>query len=136
MKIIIFSPGKSKGYMGEDIVLEYTSRISHYSNIEWKFSPPKTIPEYSYVVVLDEKGKSLSSPALGDFLNKRLNESVKNLVIIVGDAYGVDREIKEKADFIWSLSELTFPHELVRSVLAEQIYRGFSIIRGEKYHHA
>lgn len=136
MNIIIISPGKSKGYMGEDIVLECTSRISHYSKIEWKFvNEIKNIPDNSFIVVLDEKGKSLNSMDFSDFLNKRLNESVKNLVFIIGDAYGVDDKIKEQADFTWSLSDLVFPHELVRSILAEQIYRGFSILRGEKYHH-
>ncbi len=146
MNIIIISPGKAKGYIGEDIVLEYTSRISHYSNIEWKFISSsdikeegekilKAIPENSYVVILDERGKSLTSPDFSDFLNKRLNESVKNLIFIIGGAYGIDDKVKEKAQFSWSLSTLVFPHELVRSILAEQIYRGFSILKGEKYHH-
>lgn len=146
MNILVISPGKSKGYLGEDIVLEFTSRISHYSPIEWKFtqaSDPKeegekilkAIPDKSYIVVLDEKGKQISSPGLADFLNKRLNESTKTLVFIIGGAYGIDEKVKEKAHFMWSLSSLVFPHELVRSILAEQIYRGFSILKGEKYHH-
>ena len=95
----------------------------------------KAIPENSFVVVLDEKGKQMSSLGFSDFINKRLNESVRNLVFIIGGAYGIADMIKEKARFSWSLSELVFPHELVRSILAEQIYRGFSILRGEKYHH-
>jgi 23S rRNA (pseudouridine1915-N3)-methyltransferase len=146
MNILIISPGKSKGYLGEDSVLEYTSRISHYSSIEWKFIQSsdikeegqkidKAIPDGSFVVVLDEKGKQLTSPGFSDFLNKRLNESVKNLVFIIGGSYGVSEELKEKAYFLWSLSSLVFPHELVRTILAEQIYRGFSILKGEKYHH-
>lgn len=136
MNIIIISPGKSKGYIGEDIVFEYTSRISHYSRIEWKFVDEiKNLPENSYIVILDERGKQMTSVAFSDFLNKRLNESVKNLVFIIGDAYGIPEKIKEQANFSWSLSNLVFPHELVRSILAEQIYRGFSILKGEKYHH-
>lgn len=136
MNIIIISPGKAKGYVGEDIVLEYTSRIAHYSSIEWRFVKEiKNLPENSYIVILDEKGKQMSSTEFSDFLNKRLNESIKNLVFVIGDAYGIDEKIKEKAHFSWSLSHLVFPHELVRSILAEQIYRGFSILRGEKYHH-
>lgn len=136
MNIIIISPGKAKGYVGEDIVLEYTSRIAHYSRIEWKFVKElKELPENSYIVILDEKGKQLSSTEFSDFLNKRLNESIKNLVFVIGGAYGIDEKIKEKANFSWSLSHLVFPHELVRSILAEQMYRGFSILRGEKYHH-
>lgn len=122
--------------MGEDIVLEYTSRIAHYSRIEWKFVKEiKELPENSYVVILDEKGKQMTSPIFSEFLNNRLNESVKNLVFVIGDAYGIDEKIKKQANFSWSLSNLVFPHELVRSILVEQIYRGFSILRGEKYHH-
>lgn len=146
MNIIIISPGKPKNYLGEDVVLEYTTRISHYSPIEWKFIPPsdmkeegekmmKIIPDNSYIVLLDEKGKSLDSIGFSDFLNKRLNESVKNLVFIIGGAYGIDDKVKEKANFSLSLSALVFPHELVRSILSEQIYRGFTILKGEKYHH-
>jgi 23S rRNA (pseudouridine1915-N3)-methyltransferase len=136
MNIIIFSPGKSKNYLGESVVLEYTSRISHYSKIEWRFiNEIKSIPDNSYLIVLDEKGKQMTSPVFSDFLNKRLNESVKNLVFVIGDSYGIDDSIKEKANFSWSLSSLVFPHELVRSILAEQIYRGFTILKGEKYHH-
>ena len=143
MNITIISPGKSKGYLGEDIVLEFTSRISHYSSIEWKFIQSsdikeegekimKGIPEKAYVIILDEKGKQLTSPGLADVFNKRLNESVRDLIFIIGGAYGISEQVKERAQFSWSLSLLVFPHELVRSILAEQIYRGFSILKGEK----
>mgnify|MGYP002388280665 CR=1 FL=1 len=57
------------------------------------------------------------------------------VVFVIGGAYGVSDEVKSKAQLTWSLSLLVFPHELVRSILAEQIYRGFTIVRGEKYHH-
>lgn len=136
MNIIVISPGKAKNYLGEEIVLEFTSRISHYSKIEWRFvNEIKNLPENSYIVILDENGKQMTSTVFADFLNKRLNESVKNLVFIIGDAYGIDQKIKDQANFSWSLSSLVFPHELVRSILAEQIYRGFTILKGEKYHH-
>jgi len=146
MNIIIISPGKSKGYLGEDVVLEYASRIAHYSSIEWKFVVPsnmseegekilKALPDDSCVVVLDERGKSLDSIGFSEFIGKRLNESVKNLVFVIGGAYGIDEKVKAVAKHSLSLSALVFPHELVRSILAEQIYRGFTILRGEKYHH-
>ncbi len=150
MNIIIISPGKSKDYLSESIVQGYTSRILHYSNIEWKFIPTsdpkgegekilKAIPENAYIMVLDDKGKTLTSAGFAEFLNKRLNESVKNLVFIIGGAYGIDEKVREfvkdKPHFVWSLSTLVFPHELVRGILTEQIYRGFSILKGEKYHH-
>jgi 23S rRNA (pseudouridine1915-N3)-methyltransferase len=146
MKITIISPGKDKRYLGEEIVNEYTSRISHYSSIDWKFINTsdieeegekilKAIPNKAYIVILDEKGKSLNSLEFSDFLNKRLNESIKDLVFIIGGSYGVSKKVKDTANFVWSLSDLVFPHELVRSILAEQIYRGFSILKGIKYHH-
>lgn len=146
MNLLILSPGKPKNYLGEDVVLEYTSRISHYSSIEWKFigaSEPveegekmmKIILENSYVVILDERGKMLDSVGFAGFIEKRLNESVKNLVFVIGGAYGVSDKLKELAQASISLSQLVFPHELVRSILAEQIYRGFTIVKGEKYHH-
>jgi 23S rRNA (pseudouridine1915-N3)-methyltransferase len=150
MNIIIISPGKSKDYLSESIVNGYTSRISHYSNIDWKFIPTnepkeegekilKAIPDNSYVVILDDKGKSQTSEEFADFLNKKMNESTKNLVFIIGGAYGIDERVREivqeKPHLILSLSKFTFPHELVRGILAEQIYRGFSILKGEKYHH-
>jgi len=146
MKILIISPGRSKGYLGEDVVLEYTSRISHYSHIEWKFIPPsdkeeegekiiKTIPDDSRLILLDEKGESVDSAGFSRFLEQGLNESVKNLVFVIGGAYGIANKVKERAHTYISLSALVFPHELVRCILAEQIYRGFTIIRGEKYHH-
>jgi len=146
MNILIISPGKAKGYLSEDVVLEYTSRISHYSSIEWKFISPsepsdeadkilKIIPANSFVVILDENGKSLDSLQFSNLIEKRLNESVKNIVFVIGGAYGIDEKVKEVAQQSISLSAMVFPHELVRSILAEQIYRAFTIIKGEKYHH-
>ncbi len=147
MNIIIISPGKSKNYLGEDIVIEYTSRLLHYSSVEWKHIQGldmkeegekimKAIPESSYVVILDERGRAFTSVEFSDFLDKRMNESVKNLVFVIGGAYGISETVKEKGNIIMSLSPLVFPHELVRSILAEQLYRGFTILKGEKYHHA
>jgi 23S rRNA (pseudouridine1915-N3)-methyltransferase len=84
---------------------------------------------------LDEKGKQLSSEALAQFLQTRSNESSKNIVFLIGGAFGLDNQVLSKAKFIWSLSSLTFPHQLVRLILAEQIYRACTILRNEKYHH-
>ena len=88
-----------------------------------------------YLVALDERGKQLSSEALADFIMKRTNESTKNLVFLVGGAFGLDETVLKRANYQWSLSQLTFPHQLVRLILAEQVYRACTIIRNEKYHH-
>jgi 23S rRNA (pseudouridine1915-N3)-methyltransferase len=84
---------------------------------------------------LDEKGKELSSPELAKFLQQRANEGNKNVVFLVGGAFGVDARIMKRANFTWSLSKLVFPHQLVRLILAEQLYRAATILRNEKYHH-
>lgn len=88
-----------------------------------------------FLVVLDEKGKMLTSPDLSAFIQNRANESTKNIVFLIGGAYGVDETILKKAQFRWSLSTLVFPHQLVRLILSEQIYRACTILRNEKYHH-
>ena len=96
----------------------------------------KQIPDNSYVVVLDDKGKEFTSEGLAAFLEKRLQESRKDIVFVVGGAFGVGEEVRARAAYTWSLSKLTFPHELVRSILAESLYRACTIMKGEKYHHA
>jgi 23S rRNA (pseudouridine1915-N3)-methyltransferase len=89
-----------------------------------------------YLVLLDETGKMLSSEGLANFIQQRANESTKTIVFLIGGAYGVSDEIKRRANFQWSLSKLVFPHQLVRLILAEQVYRACSINRNEKYHHS
>jgi 23S rRNA (pseudouridine1915-N3)-methyltransferase len=109
------------------------------SEMDLKKKEAETILQWlrpeDYLVVLDEKGKQLSSEALAQFLQTRSNESSKNIVFLIGGAFGLDNQVLSKAKFIWSLSSLTFPHQLVRLILAEQIYRACTILRNEKYHH-
>ena len=88
-----------------------------------------------YLIVLDEKGKQISSPQLANLLQQRANESTKQIVFLIGGAFGVHTTIIERANYVWSLSALVFPHMLVRFILAEQIYRACSILKNEKYHH-
>lgn len=89
-----------------------------------------------YLVLLDESGKQLSSEDLAKFIQARANGSIKNIVFLIGGAYGVSEAVKKRADYTWSLSKLVFPHQLVRLILAEQVYRACSINRNEKYHHS
>ena len=88
-----------------------------------------------FLVLLDKRGKNISTPVLAVILQQRANESRKQLVFLIGGAYGVDAAVQQRADFTWSLSRLVFPHQIVRLVLAEQVYRACTIIRNEKYHH-
>ena len=88
-----------------------------------------------YLVALDERGKHLSSEGVSQFIQQRATESTKNLIFLIGGAYGIDAAVMQKAGMKWSLSQLTFPHQLVRLLLAEQLYRACTILRNEKYHH-
>ncbi|HEY0964894.1 MAG TPA: 23S rRNA (pseudouridine(1915)-N(3))-methyltransferase RlmH [Candidatus Saccharimonadales bacterium] len=89
---------------------------------------------YSYVVLLDETGKNIDSPTLSEKLEAMFNSS-KSIVVVIGGAYGVNATLLDRADFVWSLSKLVFPHQLVRLVLLEQLYRSQEISRGGGYHH-
>jgi 23S rRNA (pseudouridine1915-N3)-methyltransferase len=155
MKIEFWSLGKQHETYVLPGVEDFTSRIQNYFPVEWRIMAPKkstgSTPEKwkqveselvisalkpdDYLIALDEKGKPLSSEKLARFIQDRGNESVKRLIFLIGGAYGLDERVLTKAKFTWSLSTLTFPHQLVRLILAEQIYRACSIIRNEKYHH-
>ena len=87
-----------------------------------------------YVVLLDERGQAIDSPALSRLLLVPL-ESARSVTIVIGGAYGVDDSIFSRADFVWSLSPLVFPHQLVRLILTEQLYRAQEIAGGNPYHH-
>ena len=140
MKIIIISVGRAHDPLLRDAIDDFTARIGHYMPVEWTIVDEdekvlKNIQAGDYVVALDEKGKPISSPGLADRMQKCLNESTKRLVFLVGGAYGLTDEMRAKAQLITSLSALTFPHQMVRLILAEQIYRACTILKGEKYHH-
>ena len=94
----------------------------------WPFKPSE------YVILLDERGENISSPELSERLSSAFT-SGKQVTIIIGGAYGVSEEVRKRADFVWSVSNLVFPHELMRILLSEQIYRAQEIYRGSKYHH-
>lgn len=136
-------------------VEEFTQRISKFYPVDWVILPvPKnggTMSENSkkkegeivlewlkkddYLVALDERGKQFTSEDVAGFIQNRANESVKRVVFLIGGAFGLAEPVLRKANFLWSLSSLTLPHQLVRLILAEQIYRACTIIRNEKYHH-
>lgn len=92
------------------------------------------LSDAEFVILLDERGKMVDSPAISNILEAPLNTS-KNITIIIGGAYGIDRQVHERADFVWSLSSLVFPHQLVRLMLIEQLYRAQEIAVGGPYHH-
>ena len=92
------------------------------------------IKEKEYVILLELKGKMLSSVALSEKMEQLFNEGHPDLTFVIGGSLGVSEEVKARADFLWQLSELTFPHQLVRLILLEQIYRAYKIMKHEPYH--
>jgi 23S rRNA (pseudouridine1915-N3)-methyltransferase len=150
MKNVILAVGKEKDFSGSDLVRDYTERVSHYFPCEWKFIAPSDqkgengrIIEYldkegsgSYIVALDEKGKEFDSRGFADKIQSCLNQSVRSLIFIIGGSYGLTDDVRGKASLVMALSKMTFPHQLIRLFLAEQLYRACTIIRGEKYHHS
>lgn len=94
----------------------------------------KHIKPDHFVILLDERGNNLSSPELSALLEEQFTHG-QPVVIIIGGAFGVSSELRERADIVWSLSKLVFPHQLVRLVLTEQLYRAQEIAKGSGYHH-
>lgn len=157
MKIQFLCLGRESEKNVKNETEEYIRRMKFYYPVEWKCLPGiknstrftdkesqakeatfilGNIKKDDYLIALDEKGTMLSSAKLASWIQTRANESVKQLVFLIGGAYGLDESVLKRANFIWSLSPLTFPHQLVRLILAEQVYRACTIIKNEKYHHA
>ena len=124
-------------------VSEYQKRLKKPFNIEWELIEEEKLNQYlakwpfsgqQYVILLDERGRNLSSPELSEILSQQFVNS-REVVIIIGGAFGVSEEIRQKTNLVWSLSRLVFPHQFVRAILTEQIYRAQEIYNGGKYHH-
>ncbi len=156
MKIQIWSVGKNHESYIKEGVLDFSKRIARYYPLEWhiipvpkntgmlseadlKKSEAKTILDWlqkdDYLVALDERGKEMGSEQLAGFIEWRANESTRQVVFLIGGAFGLDQTVLQRANYRWSLSKLVFPHQLVRLILTEQLYRACTIIRNEKYHH-
>ncbi len=154
MKIILTTVGKKHDNSITEIVYDYTTRISKYMDVQWHYLTPakkattpqdikkeeeKNILDFidkdDYFILLDETGKNISSTQFATQLQQIADQRFKRLIVLIGGAYGVTPVIQQKAHFVWSLSQLVFPHMLVRCILAEQVYRACTILKNEKYHH-
>jgi 23S rRNA (pseudouridine1915-N3)-methyltransferase len=156
MKMQFWAIGKNHEPYIKAGVTEFTKRISRYYKAEWNIIPlPKNagmmsemdlkkkegeiilswLKKDDYLVALDEQGEQFTSEGFADFIKMKTDQGIKNIVFVIGGAFGLDKEVLKKAKLKWSLSQLTFPHQLVRLVLAEQIYRACTINKNEKYHH-
>lgn len=151
MPIRIIAVGKKHESWVAEGIERYQKRLKRPFQIEWVLLPHSALSDTrarqeessgilsrlnanDYVVLLDEKGKNIDSPDLAKLLLAPI-ETSQQVVIIIGGAYGVDDTIHQRANFVWSLSNLVFPHQLVRLILTEQIYRAQEIANGNPYHH-
>ena len=156
MKIQLLLTGKTKFPFIREGLEEYRRRLVHYADFQIRELPElknagswpekkvkgeearsimKTIGPGDYVVLLDERGKALTSKAFAGWLEKKQHGSYRTMLFVIGGAFGFGEEVYRRANLVLSLSEMTFSHQLVRLVFMEQIYRAFTIIRGEPYHH-
>ena len=156
MKIYFWSVGKAHETYVKEGVEMFTKRISHYYPVEWKIFPSaknaaqlseeeikkaeaisvlNSLQNEDILIALDENGKQMNSLELANYIQQKANESARNIIFLIGGAYGLHSDILKRCNYKWSLSKLVFPHQLVRLILAEKIYRACMIIRNEKYHH-
>lgn len=151
MSLHIIAIGKKHEVWVQEGIERYQKRLKTPFNIEWILLPHSSLEgtsarqeesqrilsrleAYTYVILLDERGKMVDSPALTKLLESQLNNSQK-VALVIGGAYGVTEEIRSRVAFTLSLSTLVFPHQLVRLLLVEQIYRAQEIAHGGAYHH-
>lgn len=149
--ITILAVGKKHEAWVKDGVDRYESRLRSPFDIKWELIPHSSLegdrarqeeserilqrtPDDAYVLLLDERGRNIDSPTLSSLMSQEFTFG-KKLLIIIGGAYGVSEAVHARADFVWSLSKLVFPHQLVRLITAEQVYRAQQISRGTPYHH-
>ena len=156
MKITLIAIGKTEeAYLqqGESI---YLQRLKHYVPFEYKVLPAlkkskglshdqikteegklllQQFQPGDQVILLDEQGKEYSSPRWAQFLQKQMNAGHRNLVFVIGGPFGFSPAVYQRANGKVALSQMTFSHQMVRLFFVEQLYRGFSILRGEKYHY-
>lgn len=150
MTIKIIAIGKKHEKWVKDGIDRYETRLRKPWDITWQYLPHSSLAEEAaraeesrrilekvdrddYLVLLDERGKMLSSPALARLLEAQLG--FKKVVLVIGGAYGVDDSVRARANTVWSLSDLVFPHQLVRLIITEQIYRAGEIAASRPYHH-
>lgn len=156
MKICLYVIGKTDFSFVNTGTEEYFKRIKRYVNFSYivikdikvtknidnlkqkQLEGERIIASLSdneVVVLLDENGKEMSSKDFAGFIQKQMNQSVKKLVFIIGGAYGFSDEVYKRANYKISLSQMTFSHQIIRLIFAEQLYRAYSIINNEPYHH-
>lgn len=156
MNIKLLAIGKTDNKNLQTLIEEYSKRLSFYIKFDLEIIPDiknaKNLSESQQkekegtlilskltptdqLILLDENGKSFSSVGFSEFLQKKMNAGIKTLVFVIGGPYGFSNEIYQKANSKISLSEMTFSHQMVRLFFIEQVYRSYTILKNEPYHH-
>jgi 23S rRNA (pseudouridine1915-N3)-methyltransferase len=156
MKITLLTIGKTEDSYLKDGIDKYLSRLKHYIKFEIVEIPElkntkalsqeqqkvkeaelifKNTTTTDHIILLDERGSELNSVQFSAILNKKMIASIQNLVFIIGGPYGFDDSVYKRANDKLSLSQMTFSHQMVRLFFVEQVYRAFTILKGEPYHH-
>ena len=156
MKITLLAVGKTEDKYLIEGIDKYLNRLKHYIGFNFVIIPDikntknltqaqqkskeaelilKQVNNLDTVILMDEKGKKYTSVHFADYLNKQMIGSVQQIVFIIGGPYGFDESVYKRANGSISLSDMTFSHQMVRLFFVEQLYRAFSILKGEPYHH-
>jgi 23S rRNA (pseudouridine1915-N3)-methyltransferase len=154
MNIKVVMIGKTNESFIKEGVLLFQSRLKHYCKFEWieiaikkgigtdeqilaaeALQILKFIDKSDFLALLDETGKEFTSVKFSGWIEKHMASSSGNLIFVIGGAYGFHNSIYERANLKIALSQLTFTHQMVRLIFIEQLYRAFTIIKNEKYHH-
>ena len=156
MNIELIAVGKTDSAAIESVVADYARRINHYCRFSMTMLPDlrntrsisasqqrnaegdailRQITPGDFVALFDERGEEFRSMEFAAWMQKRMNSGIRRLVLVIGGPYGFSEAVYERADARVSLSKMTFSHQIVRALIAEQIYRAFTILNNEPYHH-
>ena len=156
MNIKVLAIGRTDDKQLQQLIDLYVKRLSHYVKFELDIIPDlkntknlsesqqkekegelilKKLSPTDMLILLDENGKQFTSMEFSNYLQKRMNSGIKTLVFVIGGPYGFSESVYAKAQGKISLSKMTFSHQMVRLFVVEQLYRGFTILRNEPYHH-
>jgi 23S rRNA (pseudouridine1915-N3)-methyltransferase len=156
MTIKLLTIGKTDDKALQNLIDTYVNRLGFYNKFEFEIIPDlkktknlsvdqqktaegrlilEKVTTSDVVVLLDENGKQFSSEAFSEYIQKRLNSGMKQLIFVIGGPYGFSEEVYSRADVKISLSKMTFSHQMVRLFFVEQLYRAFTILKNEPYHH-
>jgi 23S rRNA (pseudouridine1915-N3)-methyltransferase len=156
MQIKLLAIGKTDNKAIQDLIDDYSGRLGHYIRFELEVIPDlkqskslsealqkekegelilKKLNSSDELILLDERGKTYASLEFSDYLQKKMNSGLKQLVFVIGGPYGFSEAVYARANGKISLSKMTFSHQMIRPFVVEQLYRAMTILRNEPYHH-